>query len=186
MKFFSYKSENSNRTAGAGFTLIEVILTISIIGILTSIAVPNYIKYKEKARIEVAITEMRFLEKEILNFRAEFGELPDDLSQLSIGGISDPWGRPYKYLKIALDEDSTDAKGKNDNKGKKDDKGDKDDKGEKLQPRKDHSLHPINSDFDLYSMGKDGKSPSPLTSKNSQDDIIRANNGGYIGLVSNY
>ena len=183
MKFFSYKSENSNRTARAGFTLIEVIITISIVGILTSIAVPNYIKYKEKARIEVAITEMRFLEKEILNFRVEFGELPDDLSQISIGGILDPWGRPYKYLKIALDEDSTD------NKGKKDDKGDKDEKGEKsekLQPRKDHSLHPINSDFDLYSMGKDGKSPSPLTSKNSQDDIIRANNGGFIGLVSNY
>ena len=50
----------------------------------------------------------------------------------------------------------------------------------------DHQLHPINCDYDLYSVGKDGKSEAPLTAKVSQDDIIRANNGGYVGLVSNY
>jgi len=35
-------------------------------------------------------------------------------------------------------------------------------------------------------VGKDGKSTAPLTAKISQDDIVRANNGGYVGLVSNY
>jgi hypothetical protein len=35
-------------------------------------------------------------------------------------------------------------------------------------------LHPINSDFDLYSKGKDGDSAAPLTASRSQDDIIRA------------
>ena len=50
----------------------------------------------------------------------------------------------------------------------------------------DLSLHPINTDFDLCSVGKDGKSAAPLTAKISQDDIIRANNGGYVGLASNY
>jgi len=52
--------------------------------------------------------------------------------------------------------------------------------------RIDHQLHPINCDYDLYSKGADGKSTAPLTAKISQDDIIRANNGGYVGLVSNY
>jgi general secretion pathway protein G len=47
--------------------------------------------------------------------------------------------------------------------------------------RKDRFLVPINSDFDLYSMGKDGESVPPLTAQKSRDDIIRANDGAYIG-----
>jgi general secretion pathway protein G len=35
-------------------------------------------------------------------------------------------------------------------------------------------------------MGKDGKSQSPLTAKASRDDIIRANNGQYVGLAADY
>jgi len=45
---------------------------------------------------------------------------------------------------------------------------------------------PINSDFDLYSMGKDGRSVAPLTAKDSRDDIVRANDGGYVGLASEF
>jgi general secretion pathway protein G len=56
----------------------------------------------------------------------------------------------------------------------------------KGQERKDKNLVPINSDFDLYSMGVDGKTTAPLTAKDSQDDVVRANNGGYYGLASNY
>ena len=52
--------------------------------------------------------------------------------------------------------------------------------------RKDHKMVPVNSDFDLYSKGRDGKSQTPFTSKASRDDIVRANNGRYIGLVSGY
>jgi general secretion pathway protein G len=52
--------------------------------------------------------------------------------------------------------------------------------------RKDRNTHPINTDFDLYSKGRDGKTNYPLTAEASQDDIIRANNGGYLGLASHY
>lgn len=58
--------------------------------------------------------------------------------------------------------------------------------GPKAQPRKDHNLHPINSDYDLYSMGKDGKSVSPLTGGPSRDDIVRANNGRFVGKAADY
>ena len=60
------------------------------------------------------------------------------------------------------------------------------DAGKKAKQRKDHSLHPLNSTYDLYSMGKDGDSKAPLTAQASRDDIIRANDGGYIGLASGY
>lgn len=156
------------KTNNTGFTLIEVMIAIAIIGILASIAIPNYLKYREKARIEVATTEMKIIEKKIVNLVADNGELPEDLSEIGLDKIIDPWGRPYIYLKIFGSDDA------------------KDNKSQKGKPRKDRLLHPINTDFDLYSVGRDGKSRAPLTAKICQDDIIRANNGGFMGLVSDY
>ena len=156
------------KTNNTGFTLIEVMIAIAIISILASIAIPNYLKYREKARIEVATTEMKIIEKKIVNLVANSGKLPEDLSEIGLDKIIDPWGRPYIYLKIFGSDDA------------------KDNKSQKGKPRKDRSLHPINTDFDLYSVGRDGKSKAPLTAKISQDDIIRANNGGFMGLVSDY
>jgi len=52
--------------------------------------------------------------------------------------------------------------------------------------RKNHSLVPINTDFDLYSTGPDGRSSPPLTAKHSQDDIVRASDGAFIGVASDY
>jgi general secretion pathway protein G len=195
------------KTNAKGFTLIELMIAVAITGILASIAVPNYIKYREKAQVAVAITEIRLIEKEIMNYLVDNGELPEDLSAIGMDDIIDPWGRPYNYLRISESDESEDdeAQGNNgngngngNNNGNGNDNGngngnnngngngngnDNDDKG---KPRKDHALHPINSDYDLYSGGKDGKSTASLTAKISQNDIIRANNGGYVGLVSNY
>ncbi len=80
------------------------------------------------------------------------------------GNVLDPWGNPYQYLNIE------DFSGK----------------GKKGKFREDRFKVPINSDFDLYSMGKDGKSKKSLTSKGGRDDIVRANNGGYIGPAWKY
>jgi general secretion pathway protein G len=52
--------------------------------------------------------------------------------------------------------------------------------------RKDRFLVPVNSTYDLYSLGKDGKSRRSFTASASHDDIVRANDGGFIGLASNF
>ena len=52
--------------------------------------------------------------------------------------------------------------------------------------RKDKKLVPLNSDYDLYSMGPDGESKPPLTAKASKDDIVRANDGEFVGLAERY
>lgn len=52
--------------------------------------------------------------------------------------------------------------------------------------RKDRKLNPLNSDFDLYSLGKDGLSATQITNKNSLDDVIRANDGAFIDLAENF
>jgi len=144
-----------------GFTLIEVMVSVCIIGVLSAIATPFYIGYRERARVAVAISDIKTIETAIFNFFADNGSLPDTLAQVGRGNILDPWGNPYSYLRI----DGGNLKGKG-----------------KL--RKDHFMVPVNTDFDLYSMGKDGGSASPFTAKASQDDIVRAYNGGYYGKVS--
>ena len=54
------------------------------------------------------------------------------------------------------------------------------------QTRKDKNLVPLNSDFDLYSMGPDGASQPPLAAPVSHDDIIRASDGAYVGSAEGY
>ena len=153
-----------NRT---GFTLVELMIVIAIIGTLAGIAVPILTKYVDMARVARAKIEIRTIEKEIESFKIERERLPIDLAEIGLEGILDPYGSPYQYLPSTY----FDKKGV-----------------EKKSPgcRKDHSLVPVNTDFDLYSMGKDGESKPPFTAKVSRDDIVRANDGAFIGLVSAY
>jgi len=146
-----------------GFTMIEIMVTIAIIGTLAAIAIPNYISYKNRALIAETIAEISRIEIAITDYWAENGALPDSLNDVGLGNLKDPWGNPYQYLRI----EGGGLKGKG-----------------KL--RKNRSLVPVNSDYDLYSKGKDGKSQTPFTAKASQDDIVRANDGAFLGLVSDY
>ena len=75
----------------------------------------------------------------------------------------DPWGFDYRYLNFAADAP-----------------------GVKGQIRKDHNLHPLNSEFDLYSVGPDGESRAPLTAKASRDDVIWARDGAFVGIARDY
>ena len=141
----------------AGFTLIEVIIGLAIIGILAAIAIPSYQHIIEKVKVSRAIAEIHGLGKEIKIYEP----LPDSLNQIGLGNRVDPWGNPYQYLKI----EGVVAK---------------------AEMRKDRFMVPVNSDFDLYSMGKDGKSFPGFVVKESWDDIVRACDGAYVGLVSNF
>jgi general secretion pathway protein G len=55
-----------------------------------------------------------------------------------------------------------------------------------LSPRKDRFGVVLNTDFDLYSMGKDRLSSDSLSTPNSHDDILRANDGAFVGLASHF
>ena len=151
-------------------------IILAIIGVMASIAVPILVNYRNKAKIVLAVSEIKMFEKEIQNYELDNMRYPDELSETRIGNISDPWGNPYQYLKIPEDDDgeSEEVKGKKE-KDKK-----------KSKPRESHPKAQANSDFDLYSMGKDEKSKTSFTSKESHDDIVRANDGQFIGLVSDF
>lgn len=134
-------------------------LALAALGVLLSIALPSYRAYVLKAERYQTIVDMTLISSMVKAYEQDNGTLPDSLAD--IGWTKpDKWGNPYQYLKM-----------EGASVGKK---------------RKDRSLHPLNSDYDLYSMGPDGKSASPLTAKISQDDIIRANDGAFIGVAEDY
>ncbi len=151
--------------SGEGFTLTELIVAVAIIGILASIAVPAYFQYVEKARNSRCAAEIQTLATAISAYRNDNNRYPTALTNLgsNYGTLLDPWQHPYKYLNIA--------------------DGDIHGKG---SLRKDKFLNPLNTDYDLYSMGKDGESKPNLNVKVSQDDIIRATNGGFIGIAADF
>jgi len=128
-----------------------------IIGVLASIAIPQYQRALDLARVAKAVGDIEAIGSEL----SSLDSLPTSLAAVNRVGYTDPWDRPYVYVKLEG------SKGNG-------------------QARKDHFLVPLNSDFDLYSVGKDGASSPPLTAKASADDIVRANNGGYFGLGAQY
>lgn len=153
-----------------GFTLAELIVVITIVGILSSIGLSVYKHFIDRARNTRAVAEIRMYEKEIINFLNDTEILPDAFAELGLGITLDPWKNPYQYINF----DSAGADDKRRTKGAKG-KGKGKGKGS-----------PLNTDYDLYSMGKDGMSAPVLTDDVSKDDIIRADDGGYTGLASGY
>jgi len=52
--------------------------------------------------------------------------------------------------------------------------------------RRDRYLFPLNTDYDLFSLGPDARTAVSLGSKLGQDDVIRANDGGFFGVAADY
>jgi general secretion pathway protein G len=137
-----------------------MMLVLALIAIVTVIAVPTYQDAIDRAKVTRAVADIGTLSLQLSRWEARTGAFPPTLAAAGLDGLLDPWKRPYEYLNV-----TTAAKG---------------------AVRKNKNLVPINTDFDLYSMGKDGASAAPLTAATSRDDIVRANNGAYLGRADAY
>lgn len=149
------------RIQKAGLTLIELMLVVMVIGVLAAIAMPMYSNYRERINRSTAILDIRVIQLLITDYAASGGSYPASLADVGNAGKLDPWGRVYQYVNLTAVN------------------------GHGLA-RKDRRLNPINSDFDLYSVGKDGVSKPQLTQKDSLDDIVRARDGAFVGLASDF
>jgi general secretion pathway protein G len=139
-----------------GWTLIELLILVVILGIILAIAAPALLQTLERVRLKRAVADMRMIDFEIGLYRDLVEGLPSSLDDLGPGNRLDPWGRAYVYYPFVGP-------------------------GWRGGARKDRFLVPINSGYDLYSLGPDRKSRPPLQHPLSLDDIVRANDGQFYG-----
>ncbi len=150
------------RDRAQGVTMIEMLIAMVILAVLMTIALPQFQNVLYRAQVARAIGDVRAIQTDLQTYETDGKGLPASLSEIGRGDMIDPWGNAFRYLRFPDD-------------------------GKKPQgARKDRFLVPVNSTFDLYSVGKDGNTVAAMTAKAAQDDIVRANDGGFIGLASKF
>jgi general secretion pathway protein G len=109
------KRAGQESTASAGFTLIELIVVVIIIGLLAGLVLPQFIRQEEKAKINAARAQIELFATALDTFRLDVGRYPTTDEGLQAlrqkpGGLDrwdgpylrkdlplDPWGKPYIY-----------------------------------------------------------------------------------------
>jgi general secretion pathway protein G len=145
-----------------GYTLVELVLAIGIVAIIASAATSSYRGYRTRVQTAQAVTDVSALQSAIGSFTLDNHRLPATLDELgpAYANMRDPWGSLYQYASHA-------------------------DTG-RDRFRTDPNLVPINTDFDLWSVGPDRDSKPGITAPVSRDDIVRAANGKFVGVASEY
>ena len=149
------------RASRLGYSIFEIIVVLAIGGIIFAITVPAVQTYMDRTRLAQAITDIGQMSITIKQYSRTKGAYPNTLADVGLDTRTDPWGRPYQYYNV----DTGTGNG---------------------QARKDKKLHPLNSDYELYSVGADGQTTSQVTKDVSRDDVIRARDGGFIGLAADF
>ena len=141
-----------------GFSLVELLIVFAILGAVLAIAIPAYERYVEKARLVDAVNTMHSIQEKITAYQKTNGTLPASLAPVGYDSVRDPWGRAYVYVIITSP----------------------------AVARRDKKLAPLNSDYDLYTVGRDGLTQNSLGHANSRDDVVRARDGRFVGLAEEF
>ena len=105
------KEEQVKKNRRSGFTLVELLLVVCILGILAAVVIPNVIGHDEEARRQATRTSITAIEQAVQIFAMRHnGKLPDSLDELTVGtddkpgllkegALNDSWGTPFQYTK---------------------------------------------------------------------------------------
>jgi general secretion pathway protein G len=104
------------RPGAAGFTLLELLVVLAILGLLIGLVAPQVVKYFGRAKTDVARVDINNLEQALDLFRLDVGRYPTQEEGLEAlvarpAGVetwqgpyikqskvpTDPWGHPYHY-----------------------------------------------------------------------------------------
>jgi general secretion pathway protein G len=84
-----------HRASQRGFTLIEIMVVVVIIGILGAIVVPQFMSRPDQAKVTAARTDIQAIATALEMYRLDNHNYPSTQQGLE---ALDPWGTPYQYL----------------------------------------------------------------------------------------
>lgn len=102
------------RRRSAGFTLLELLVVLAILGLLAALVAPQVLGFGGRANTQVAQVQVRNIASAINTFQLDVGRLPTEAEGLNAlvtqpPGVAawagpymerlpdDPWGHPYRY-----------------------------------------------------------------------------------------
>jgi general secretion pathway protein G len=91
------------RRGQAGFTLIEILLVVVIIGILAGIALPKLSGHTRRAEITKTKAEIEAIGTALSQFELDMGEFPKSIQELVTSPGSDRWNGPYLVKGMPMD-----------------------------------------------------------------------------------
>jgi type IV pilus assembly protein PilA len=86
-----------------GFTLIELMIVVAIIGVLASIAVPQYQNYTARAQASEGLTVTAGLRADIADYFSLNNDLPDTSTDIGYDDLSDFTGRYVSGVTLGTD-----------------------------------------------------------------------------------
>ena len=102
----------SMRKASQGFSLVELLVVLIILGLIAGLVVPNIMGRGEDAKARTAVAEVQRLSMAVDEFYLDTGRAPRELRELveqpgnvsnwngpyvNNSNLNDPWGNPYQY-----------------------------------------------------------------------------------------
>lgn len=111
MKRYEKSESELKKALCSGFTLVELLLVVTILGILAAVVIPQVVGHDEEARIQATRTSISAIEQSVDIFAMRHnGKLPDTLDELTVGTdekpgllkegtLTDSWGVPFGYSK---------------------------------------------------------------------------------------
>jgi general secretion pathway protein G len=142
-----------------GMSVVELTIAIGVVALVASVAIPTVDAYLDRGRAARAIGDIGTISVQLYRWQSNTRKFPETLAEAGLSGFVDPWGNPYRYVNVATAKPG--------------------------DVRRDRNGTPMNSDFDLYSMGPDGRTEAGLDEGKAGDDIVRANNGQFVGAPQN-
>lgn len=96
-----------------GFTLIELLVVIVIVGVLSAVAIPQFLNQVRRSRTAEAQAALTEVGRASEVFRLDFGVYPDKYTTIEHGGphkdkyMNDPWRAPNYQTPVASERSTT-------------------------------------------------------------------------------